>query len=69
MSDSKIVELDNNFIMSAEETLVRAQRENLKQVIVVGKRVGGGMSLIVSEMTSMETYWALKKAAQVVFDD
>lgn len=69
MSGSKIVELDNNFGMSAEETLVRAQRENLKQVIVVGQRVGGGMSLIVSKTTAMETYWALKKAAQVVFDD
>ena len=65
---SKIVELDNHFGMSAEETLVRTQREELEKVIVVGQKAEGGLIMFVSDMTTMETYWALKKAVQAVFD-
>jgi len=65
---NKLIELDNNFGMSAKETLVRTQRENLEKVIVVGQRAEGGLWISTSEMTTMEMYWALKKAAQAVFD-
>lgn len=53
--------------MTAAQTLARAEREDLDKVIVVGSN-DKGLFLMASDMSAMEAYWALSKAAQAIFD-
>ncbi len=63
-----VIELDNNYKMNVEQTLTRAQREPLDRVIVIGLTPNKHITLMSSKMTDMEAYWALNRAAQVIFD-
>lgn len=62
-----VIELDINTSMTAAQALIRAEREGLDKVIVIGSN-DDGMFLIASDMTSMEAFWALSKATQAIFD-
>jgi hypothetical protein len=64
---NNVVELDNHYSMNPEQTLHRAFREPLIDVLVIG-RTEKGITLISSDMFDKDAHWMLLKAADAVFD-
>ncbi len=64
----EVVELDVKYRMTVGETFARAQRDALKEVIIIGRGVDDETILIFSDMENCEAYWSLHKAARIVFD-
>lgn len=65
---SNVIELDNTFSMTPEQTLIRATREPYKAVIVLGVLEDDSHSFIFSHTTEAEAYWLLQKAAHCVIE-
>jgi len=63
-----VIELDQHVTMTPDQTLARAQREGLDNVIIVGSKKGKGLFLVTSDLSTMEAYWALSKATQAIFN-
>lgn len=65
---NSLVELDVNCRMTPEQTIARASRAPLDDVIILGLTPNNKFILFMSDMSATEAYWALNQAATRVLN-